>query len=226
MSVEMMVLNNHDEWLANRKNGIGGSEISAVIGCNPYLDNVTLWELKTGRRQAEDISDKPYVQYGTQAEMHLRGLFRLDFPQYKVEYIENNSFRNSKYPWAQASLDGWLEETIKIDDSTDVIVRKGILEIKTTEILNSMHKEKWNHQIPQNYYCQCLFYMAVYEADFCVLKAQLKTVFDGVPYLQTKHFKIERSEVQEDIDYLMQEGERFWQYVLEDKKPPLRLPEI
>ena len=226
MPVEMMVLNNHDEWLANRRNGLGGSEISAVIGCNPYLDNVTLWKLKTGRRQAEDISDKPYVRYGTQAEMHLRGLFRLDFPQYKVEYIENNSFRNSKYPWAQASLDGWLEETIKIDDSTDVIVRKGILEIKTTEILNSMHKEKWNHQIPQNYYCQCLFYMAVYEADFCVLKAQLKTVFDGVPYLQTKHFKIERSEVQEDIDYLMQEGERFWQYVLEDKKPPLRLPEI
>ena len=226
MSVEMMVLNNHEEWLANRRNGLGGSEISAVIGCNPYLDNVTLWELKTGRRQAEDISDKSYVQYGTQAEMHLRGLFRLDFPQYKVEYIENNSFRNSKYPWAQASLDGWLEETIKIDDSTDVIVRKGILEIKTTEILNSMHKEKWNHQIPQNYYCQCLFYMAVYEADFCVLKAQLKTVFDGVPYLQTKHFRIERSEVQEDIDYLMQEGEKFWQYVLEDKKPPLRLPEI
>lgn len=217
MSVEMIVLKDHDDWLANRKNGLGGSEISAVIGCNPYLDNVTLWELKTGRRQAEDISEKPYVKYGTQAEMHLRGLFRLDFPEYEVEYIENNSFRNSKYPWAQASLDGWL---------TDQEERKGILEIKTTEILNSMHKEKWKDQIPQNYYCQCLFYMAVCEADFCVLKAQLKTVFDGVPYLQTKHFHIEKSDVQADINYLMQEGEKFWKYVVEDKKPPLRLPEI
>lgn len=226
MSVEMIVLKDHDEWLANRMNGLGGSEISAVIGCNPYLDNVTLWELKTGRRQPEDISDKPYVKYGTQAEMHLRGLFRLDFPEYQVEYIENNCFRNDKYPWAQASLDGWLIEEIKIDDSTSIITRKGILEIKTTEVLNSMHKEKWKDQIPQNYYCQCLFYMAVYEADFCVLKAQLKTVFDGVPYLQTKHFRIERSEVQEDIDYLMQEGEKFWKYVVEDKRPPLRLPEI
>lgn len=217
MSVEMKILSSHEEWLLNRKNGLGGSEISAVIGCNPYMSNTELWELKTGRRQAQDISDKPYVQYGTQAEMHLRGLFRLDFPQYKVDYVDNNSWKNDRYPWAQASLDGLL---------TDQDGRKGILEIKTTEILNSMHREKWKNSIPQNYYCQCLFYMAVLEAEFCVLKAQLKTVFDGVPYLQTKHYFIERSEVQGDIDYLMQEGEKFWKYVETNVQPPLMLPEI
>jgi len=135
MSIEMIVLKDRAEWLENRKNGIGGSEISAVIGQNPYMDNVTLWELKTGRRQPEDISDKPCIQYGHQAEMHLRGLFRLDFPEYSVDYVDNNSFVNSKYPWAKASLDGWL---------TDENGRKGVLEIKTTEILQSMQKEKWN----------------------------------------------------------------------------------
>ena len=77
-----------------------------------------------------------------------------------------------------------------------------------------------------NYYCQVLFYMAVLEADFAVLKAQLKTVFDGMPYIQTKHYHIERSEVQEDINYLMHEGEKFWQYVKSGKEPPLRLPEL
>lgn len=217
MAIKMIQLKDRDEWLKNRTHGIGGSEISAVIGCNPYLDNVTLWELKTGRRQPEDISDKPYVQYGTQAEMHLRGLFRLDFPQYKVEYVDNNSWTNSKYSWALASLDGWL---------TDPEGRKGILEIKTSEVLSSQHREKWKDQIPQNYYCQCLFYMAVLEADFCVLKAQLKTVFDDIPYLQTKHFFINRDEVQEDIDYLMAEGERFWEYVKNDTRPPLQLPPL
>ncbi len=213
----MIQLSSRDEWLKNRMNGLGGSEISAVIGCNPYLTNTELWELKTGKRQPEDISDKPYVKYGTNAELHLRELFKLDFPEYSVEYIENNSFKNDRYSWALASLDGWL---------TDKEGRKGILEIKTTEILNSMHKEKWDKQIPQNYYCQCLFYMAVLEADFCILKAQLKTVFEGVPYLQVKHYKIERSEVQEDIDFLMSEGERFWQHVQSGKQPPLKLPEI
>ena len=88
-----------------------------------------------------------------------------------------------------------------------------------------MQKEKWNKQIPMNYYCQVLFYMAVCEADFAVLKAQLKTVF-GVPYLQTKHYHIERKDVQDDIDYLMKKGEEFWQYVKAGKCPPLVLPEI
>ena len=218
MSIEMKVLNSREEWLENRKKGIGGSEISAVIGENPYMDNITLWELKTGRRQQEDISEKPYVKYGTQAEEHLRALFALDFPQYKVEYIENNSFYNSKYLWARASLDGWL---------TDQDGRKGILEIKTSEILNAQHREKWKgDHIPQNYYCQTIFYMAVLEADFCVLKAQLKTVFDGVPYLQTKHFFIEASDVREDMEYLMKKGSEFWEYVKNEKCPSLVLPNI
>ena len=217
MAVEMQVLKSREEWLRNRMNGLGGSEISAVIGMNPYMNNVTLWEYKTGRRQPEDISDKPFVQYGTQAEMHLRELFRLDYPQYEVRYVDNNSFRNNKYPWAQTSLDGWL-----IDQDG----RKGVLEIKTTEILNSMHKEKWRDKIPDNYYCQVLFYMAVYEAEFAVLKAQLKSVIDGVPYLQTKHYHMERSEVQEDIEYIMQKGAEFWEYVKANKRPPLVLPGI
>lgn len=217
MSVEMLVLKNREEWLKNRFNGVGGSEISAVVGCNPYLDNITLWEIKTGQRKPDDISDKPFVKYGTQAEPLLRELFKLDFPEYKVEYIENNSFKNYKYPWALASVDGWL---------TDQNGRKGILEIKTTEILQSMQKEKWRERIPDNYYCQCLFYMAVLEADFCILKAQLKTVFDGVPYLQTKHYFIERADVEADINYLMSAGQEFWGYVKSGKKPPLMLPEF
>lgn len=217
MPVEMTTLSSREEWLKNRFNGIGGSEISAVVGRNPYLDNVTLWEYKTGKETPEDISDKPYVKYGTNAEYHLRELFKLDYPQYKVDYTENNSFKNDKYPWALASCDGWL---------TDEKGRLGILEIKTTEILQSMQKEKWNKQIPMNYYCQVLFYMAVLEADFAVLKAQLKTEFDGQIYLQTKHYHIERSDVQDDIDYLMKKGSEFWQFVKADKKPPLVLPEI
>lgn len=218
MAIEMVRFKTRDEWLKHRKRGLGGSEISAVIGCNPYMDNVALWELKTGRREAEDISSKPYVQYGTQAERHLRGLFRLDFPQYKVGYVENNSFHNDKYPWAAASLDGWL---------TDPDGRRGVLEIKTSDVLSSMHKERWREQIPQNYYCQVLFYMAVIEADFAVLKAQLRTEFDGLPYFQTKHYQFERADVQGDIDYLMAEGAAFWNdYVMRDQRPPLRLPEI
>lgn len=215
--IKKRISKSRDEWLQNRADGIGGSEISAVVGFNPYMDNVTLWEIKTGRRRADDISDKPYVQYGTQAEEHLRALFSLDFPRYRVMYEENNSFTNDRYPFAQASLDGWLE-----DESG----RLGVLEIKTTEILRAGQREKWKDRIPMNYYCQVCFYMAVMESDFAVLKAQLKTDFDGDVRLETRHYHIERSEAQEDIDYLMQKGAEFWEYVKSDTRPPLILPEI
>ena len=214
--VEMKILANREEWLKNRSR-IGGSDASAIVGLNPYKTNVELWMEKTGQIVPEDISNKPYVQYGTQAEMHLRGLFSLDFPQYKVDYVDNNMFTNDKYPWGHASLDGWL---------TDQEGRKGILEIKTTEILQSMQKEKWNQQIPDNYYIQILHYLMVTEFEFAVLKAQLKTVFGGVPYLQTKHYFIERSEVEEDIQFLAREEEKFWKMVQTGVKPALLLPNI
>lgn len=213
------ILSSHEEWLANRQKGIGGSEISAIVGLNPYMTNLDLWELKTGRQQAEDISDKPYVKFGTEAEEHLRALFALDFPQYEVLYEENNSFINDKYPWGQASLDGWL-----IEKETG---RKGILEIKTTNILQSMQKEKWKDRIPNNYYCQVLFYMAMLEADFAILKARLKSEFAGNIYAQIRHYTIERADVEEDIEMLMAAGEKFWnENVLANKRPALLLPEI
>lgn len=215
--VSKKILKNHAGWLENRNKGIGGSEISAVVGLNPYMDNVTLWELKTGRRKANDISDRPYVKYGTQAEEHLRALFALDFPQYQVFYEENNSFSNDRYPFAQASLDGWL-----VDDKG----RAGVLEIKTTEILRAGQRDKWKGRIPQQYYCQLLYYLAILEADFGILKAQIKTEIDGDIRLETKHYHIERNEVQKDIDYLMEAGARFWEYVESDTRPPLVLPEI
>ena len=64
--------------MEERKKGIGASDAACVLGRNPYKTNVELWEEKTGIRQSEDISDKPHVKYGTEAEQYLRELFRLD----------------------------------------------------------------------------------------------------------------------------------------------------
>lgn len=218
MSLKMKVLKNREEWLHHRQDYIGGSDASAIVACNPYMSNVDLWEIKTGRMEQEDISDKPYVKYGVQAEPLLRELFKIDFPQYEVKYEENNSFTNDRYPWAAASLDGWL-----IDRKTG---RKGILEIKTTEILRSQQKEQWDHRVPNGYFCQLCHCLAVTEFEFAILKCQMKTVFNGIPYLQTRHYTVEREEIQDDIDYLMNEEERFWEYVKNRKRPPMRLLEI
>lgn len=214
----MLTFKSHEEWLKGRYGRIGGSDASAILGLNPYMSNVDLWEIKTGQMVPEDISALPYVQYGTNAEQYLRELFKLDFPQYQVFYEENNMWLNDKYPWAHASLDGWL-----IDQDG----RKGIWECKTTNILQSMQKEKWNERIPDSYFVQVLHYLLVTEFDFVVLKAQLKSEFNGHIYLQTKHYLIERCDVMDDLDYLANEEKKFWERNIQERvKPGLLLPGI
>ena len=215
--MKLLTFQSREEWLNARNGRIGGSDASAVVGLNPYKDNVTLWMEKTGQAAAEDISEKPYVKYGTVAEDHLRELFKLDFPEYQVMYEPDNMWLNDRFPWAHASLDGWL---------VDQDGRHGILEIKTTNILQSMQKEKWNQRIPDNYYIQLLHYLMVTEFDFAVLKAQLKFDYGGDIVLHTRHYRIERSEVEADIEYLQSSEKTFWKQVQERKQPALILPEI
>ena len=212
----MKILKNRDEWLKNRTR-IGGSDAAAIVGMNPYMSNVELWEIKTGITTQRDISEEPYVKYGTEAEQHLRELFKLDFPEYEMHYAENNMWTNDKYPFSHASLDGWL-----IDQDG----RMGIWECKTTNILKSMQKEKWRERIPDNYYIQLLHYFMVTEFEFAILKAQLKSEFNGDVYIQTKHYKIERADVEEDIKYLADAESKFWEQVQKKTRPALLLPEI
>ena len=209
----------HEQWLQDRKSGIGASDASAVIGCNPYKSNVAVYEEKAGLKEPEDISEKEYVKYGTEAETHLRALFALDYPIYDVTYGQFEMIRNPKFPFIFATLDGKL-----LNRETQ---RQGVLEIKTTNILQSMTKERWNDRIPDNYFCQCLHQLLATGWDFVILKAQLKTVFqDGEVRLNTKHYTIERKDVLEDMEYLKQEEIKFWKCVESKTRPNLVLPRI
>lgn len=215
MAVKMITCGSRSEWLKMRTSYIGGSEAACVIGMNPYQTNVDLWELKTGRRKAEDISGNPYVRYGTEAERFLRELFRLDFPQYTVHYAEHNIWLNSDFPFAHASLDGWF-------DAEDG--RRGVLEIKTTTIQSPIQKERWRDRIPDNYYAQVLHYLLVTGFDFAILKAQLKWEMSGDVYCQTRHYVIDREEVQEDLEALLEAERKFADCIASDTRPALILP--
>lgn len=220
MAVRMIQLNSRQEWLEHRKKYIGGSDASAILGLNPYCNNVDLWKIKIGQAEQKDISDKPYVQYGVAAEPIIRELFKINYPQYQVEFVDNNSFLNDEVPYAAASLDGWL-----VDKETG---RHGIWECKTSEIVSSMHKEKWNGRLPDNYYCQLLHYFLVRkDCEFAHLTALLTFKFgDKEIYQQIKNYHIERADVEVDIQYLANEELKFWKKVQERKLPNLILPEI
>lgn len=216
--VKMQQLSSREDWLKARTSYIGGSDAACIVGENPWKTNVALWEEKTGRREPEDISDNPAVKYGTMAEEHLRELFKLDYPQMAVEYVENNLWTNDFKPWAHASLDGWM---------TDEAGRFGILEIKTTTVQNASQKAKWQEGIPQNYYCQVLHYLMVTGADFAILKAKIRWELpDAEPFAQIKHYRIERAEVEADLQFLENSEKEFTEHIKNNTPPALMLPEL
>ena len=209
-----------EEWHRERLKGIGASEASAIIGKNPYMNNVDLWRIKTGRKKAPDISSNAHVEYGHAAEGPLRMLFALDYPQFKVTYGGKfDLVRNKENPFILATLDGRLEEK--------ATGRLGVYEGKTTEILKSMTYEKWKDQVPDNYYVQLIHQLIATDFSFAYLNAQLKRVFgeDDVR-TETRRYRIEREEYKADIDYLTEQEIKFWWHVQKDKEPPLVLPAI
>lgn len=207
-----------EQWLQERKSGIGGSDAAAIIGLNPYKTNIQLWEEKTGLKEAVDISDKPYVQYGIAMEDNLRQNFAIKHPEFKVQHEENTIIKHPKYPFLFASLDGIL-----INKETG---ERGILEIKTSEILRSMQKEKWKgDNIPPNYYCQVLHYMNVTGCTFARLFAEL-TYDENYQVTKTYTIDINDENVKTDMEALQDAEIKFWKYVEEGKTPPLVLPNI
>lgn len=214
-----MTITTEADWLRARLSGVGASEASAIIGCNPYMNNTDLWKIKTGRKEAADISSNAHVAYGHAAEGPIRELFALDYTEYEVSY--GGAFdmvHNPDHPWLFATLDGRL-----VEKETG---RHGVLEIKTTEILRSLAREKWRDGIPQNYYVQVCHQLLATGWDFAVLHAQLKRVWDGEMKATRQSYIIERADIQDDLDYLLAEEIKFWGYVQRDEMPPLVLPEI
>ena len=206
-----------DQWLASRLQGLGGSDAGAVIGMNHYKTNVRLWEEKTGLAVPEDISDKPAVIFGKTAEAPIRELFKLDFPQYQVDYHEFWMYFSDKLPFLFATLDGEL---------TDEQGRRGILEIKTTTIQSKTQWDEWDGCVPQSYYIQLLHQLAATGWDFAILRAYIRYYKDDELKVSIRHYKVKRSEVQQDIDYLTEKEAAFWHCVETKTRPALILPEI
>lgn len=215
MSVEMHKCKNHASWLKNRSKYIGGSDVACILGYNPWKTNLQLYREKIGLVEAPDLSGNAAVEYGTKAEEHIRALFALDHPELEVSYVENNSWHNSKYPFAAASLDGWSREK-----ETD---RKGVFESKTAIITSKAQAEKWNNRIPDNYYCQVVYYLGVTEWDFIDLRARLRHEYPGNRYIVERDYHIERFECEEDIPIVMEAAAMFYDRLEKKEEPPLLL---
>ena len=135
----------NEEWLALRRQSIGGSEIGAVLGLNPFASAYSLWCERTGRKPAFEGNLRTRI--GTALEDTVARIFEEE-TGFKVQRT-NFIWYNSDYPHMHASPD-----RLFVSD-------KAGLEIKTTSAFNAGQFR--GEEFPAQYYAQAVQYMAILE---------------------------------------------------------------
>lgn len=192
-SVEMITTASREEWLALRKNYIGGSDAGAVAGMNPYMGAYAVWLEKTGRAQGFEGN------LTTEVGQYLEDFVAKEFERQSGKKTRNvnKTLVNAAYPWACADID------------RRIVGENAILECKTTNSLPAM-KLFGRNEYPSQWYCQMVHYLAVTGAE----KAYLAVLISGREF---RIFELARDE--SEIDALMRIEEKFWQHVTDDTPP-------
>ena len=133
----------HEEWLALRKTGIGGSDAGAICGLNAYRSPIHVYKDKTSE-EIEDI-DNESIRQGRDLEEYVARRF-MEETGLKVRR-SNMMYRSKKYPFMVADVDRLI------------VGEDAGLECKTASAYNT---DKWKDgAIPDHYLIQCYHYMAV-----------------------------------------------------------------
>ena len=173
---------------ADREHFIGGSDIGAILGLNPWKSAYTLWAEKTGLVQAEKLDDKLQIWLGHHLEQVVADRYELETGR-KV-HQSFMSYGIAEYPYLRGHVDRL------------VVGEKRGLECKTTSSYNKTDYAAGD--IPHMYYAQCQFYMLVTGYP----------VWDIATLRDNREFFIQ--EIKRDDEYIAQmlaAAAHFWQCV-------------
>ena len=135
-----------EEWLKWRKHGIGGSDISCLLGINKWKSEIELWLDKTNQTN-ELPAENEAMQWGNIMEPIIRNHFAEVTGKPVVEV--KAMLQHPEYSYMLADVDG-----LTVDDSGN----PAILEIKTA---SEYKRSEWEDDIPTYYQTQVQHYLCV-----------------------------------------------------------------
>ena len=147
----------HDEWLEARRIGIGGSDVSAIMGLNAYKSPLSVYLDKIGESPLEDTTSEAAF-WGTQLE----DVIARHYAETNGVKIRRNNhiLIHPEYPWMIANIDR--------EAFSDIRGHYGV-EVKTAGLRNSYLWDDGNVPVP--YVLQMQHYMAVTGWDVFVCPA-------------------------------------------------------
>lgn len=194
---------------------IGGSDLATIMGEGKWqtINDIFTRLVYPDREKTNNLDNNPRVQEGAKAEEHIRALFELEHPNFKViaPPKENWLFVKNANEYITVSPDGLFNNYT------------GAIEIKDTEVYNDKQLENWKCGIlPRQYFYQIMQYFIVLNTvQDIYLIARIKVMknreLDHVEEL-TYHF--DRKEFKEEIARCLKIEKTFIKkYVLTKTRP-------
>lgn len=187
----------HQNFIAERKKIIGGSDIAAVINEHPFKTKVDLYFDKIG--EGTEIPDNAAMKAGRKLEPIVADYYAEETGR-KVRN-EFNMRLHKKYNFLGANIDRLI---LANDDGRGT----GILECKTT---NSFYKRLWADEVPLAYYLQLQWYIGIFGYNW----GALALLVDGREFVYYEYnFDSELFET------LVKEAVSFWENHVVKRIPP------
>ncbi|MCL2103157.1 MAG: YqaJ viral recombinase family protein [Syntrophorhabdaceae bacterium] len=185
------------QWLARRRQGIGGSDIAGILGLSEYSTPYSVWANKMGL-MPEKV-DTPNMRLGRDLENYVAQRFA-EQTGLKVRR-DGRTITNPDYPYSFAHID------------RRIVGRSMGLECKTVSPYRS--SEFSETEYPVEYYTQSLHYLGVTGWDVWYVAA---LILDGTFLV----YEIKREDVQDEIDEVQRRVAAFWEdHVLANQPPPV-----
>lgn len=174
----------HQEWLEDRRKGIGGSDVATILGLNKYKSPYQLWLEKTGQVEVTSAQSEAAYWGNTLEEVVAEEFSKRTGKKVRKR---NQVFEHHKYPFLRANID------------RDVVGENAVLECKTA---NQYLANEWDEdEIPIQYICQVQHYMNVLNLDY----VYFAVLIGGQKFIWKK---MERD--QELIDMITDRLVEFW----------------
>lgn len=136
----------YEDWLKYRRQGIGGSDVSSILGINKWVSCIELWLDKTNQKHRSTETNEA-MEWGTILEPVIRNHFSVVTGKSVKEVTA--ILQHPKYHFMLADVDG-----ITSDDNGN----PAVLEIKTA---NEYKRDEWADGIPAYYQTQVQHYLCV-----------------------------------------------------------------
>lgn len=195
-----MTQTEREAWLAERRTGIGGSDVAGIMGLSPWATPVSVWLDKTGRAQPKEETEA--MRIGTELEDFVARRYTMETGRTVQRY--NTMLRDG---CLLGNLDRLVvKEGEKVASHKQEIRTDTLLECKTSS-------REWDGDVPVYYQTQVQHYMGLCPA--------LKFADVAVLFLSRKHFEIFRVERDRAvIDHIQKYLREWWErHVVKDEMP-------